>query len=134
MTREKNANILVTGGAGYIGSVLVPELLKKGHRVTVLDNFMYNQAPLLEHCYNDKLIVIRGDARDKDLLSKWIKNVDAIFPLACLTGAPLCSKDPYAARTTIVDAIKMMLAADMIMTGKTNVPRWPCLVLKTSFL
>lgn len=55
--------ILVTGGAGYIGSVLVPELLAKGHEVTVVDNFMYGQQVLLDCCYNEKLSIIRGDVR-----------------------------------------------------------------------
>ncbi len=101
--------ILVTGAAGYIGSVLVPRLLQKGHEVIALDNFMYNQSSLLDVCYHDKLTIVRGDARDKNLILKLIKGADAIFPLACLTGAPLCSKDPVGARTIIVDAVKMVL-------------------------
>jgi nucleoside-diphosphate-sugar epimerase len=103
-------NILVTGGAGYIGSIMVPELLKKGHKVTVVDNFMYNQSPLLDHCLNKDFQIIRGDVRDQSLMTKLLKNADAIFPLACLTGAPLCKQDPIAAQTVIVDAIKMMLS------------------------
>jgi len=101
--------ILVTGGAGYIGSVLVPELLAKGHEVTVVDNFMYGQQVLLDCCYNEKLSIIRGDVRDKALISKCMQKTDAIFPLACLTGAPLCSKDPIGAQTINFDAIKMIL-------------------------
>jgi len=101
--------ILVTGGAGYIGSILVPELLNKGHEVIVVDNLMYNQNSLLDCCNNKKLSIIRGDARDRQLISKCIKNVDAIFPLACYTGAPLCSKDPIGAESTNLDAIKMLL-------------------------
>lgn len=102
-------NILVTGGAGYIGSILVPELLKKGYRVTVVDNFMYNQISLLECCYDKNMEVVRGDARDKDLIKKFIDKADYIIPLACLTGAPLCKKDPIGARTVNYDAIKMIL-------------------------
>ena len=101
--------ILVTGGAGYIGSVLVPELLDKGHEIIVVDNFMYNQQPLLDCCYNKRLTIIRGDVRDKSLISKCMQNADAVFPLACLTGAPLCAKDPIGAQTTNFDAIKMIL-------------------------
>lgn len=102
-------NILVTGGAGYIGSVLVPELLELGHKVTVIDNFMYNQTSLLDCCHGKELAIIRGDARDKGLISKFLKDADAIFPLACLTGAPLCEKDSIAARSVIFDSIKMLL-------------------------
>ena len=101
--------ILVTGGAGYIGSILVPQLLDEGYELIALDNFIHNQTSLLDCCYHKKLTIIRGDARDKGLLSKCLKNADVIFPLACLTGAPLCDKDPIGARTTNLDAIKMLL-------------------------
>lgn len=101
--------ILVTGAAGYIGSVLVPRLLQEGHEVVALDNFMYNQSSLLDVCYHDKLTIVRGDARDKGLISKLMKGADAVLPLACLTGAPLCAKDPLAAQTILVDAVKMVL-------------------------
>ena len=101
--------ILVTGAAGYIGSVLVPALLKRGDEVIALDNFMYNQTSLLDCCYDEKLTIVRGDARNKELIASCLKGVDAIFPLACLTGAPLCDKDPFSARTTNLDAIKLIL-------------------------
>jgi nucleoside-diphosphate-sugar epimerase len=101
--------ILVTGGAGYLGSVMVPRLLEAGHEVVVVDNFMYGQTPLLEVCHNEKLTIIRGDARDKALIGKIVKDMDAIFPLACLTGAPLCAKDPVGAQTILFDAVKMVV-------------------------
>jgi len=101
--------ILVTGGAGYIGSILVPHLLQRGYQVVVIDNFMYNQISLLDCCHNKNLTIIRGDARDRDLISGQLKEVDVIFPLACLTGAPLCSKDPIGAKNTNFDAVKMIL-------------------------
>ena len=101
--------ILVTGAAGYIGSVLVPTLLKRGYEVIAVDNFMYNQASLLDCCCDEKLTIIRGDARDKELISGCLKSVNAIFPLACVTGAPLCSEDPVGARTVNLDAVKMIL-------------------------
>jgi nucleoside-diphosphate-sugar epimerase len=103
------AKILVTGGAGYIGSILVPALLQKGYQVVVVDNFMYQQVSLLDCCQDKKLTIIRGDARHRDLISEQLKKVDVIFPLACLTGAPLCSKDPIGAKTTNYDAVKMIL-------------------------
>lgn len=101
--------ILVTGGAGYIGSILVPLLLQRGDQVIVIDNFMYHQTSLLDYCHDKNLTIIRGDARDKDLVSEQLKKVDVIYPLACLTGAPICSKDPIGAKTTNFDAVKMIL-------------------------
>lgn len=101
--------ILVTGAAGYIGSILTPELLKEGYEIIAIDNFMYNQTSLLNCCYNKNLTIIRGDARDEKLISKYIKDVDYIFPLACLTGAPLSDKDPMGARTTNLEAVKLIL-------------------------
>ncbi|MEW5766356.1 MAG: NAD(P)-dependent oxidoreductase [bacterium] len=101
--------ILVTGGAGYIGSILVPELLKNGYEVIAVDNFMYNQVSLLDCCYNENLKIIRGDVRNRDLISNCLKEVEAIFPLACLTGAPLCAKNPIGAQTINLEAVKMIL-------------------------
>jgi nucleoside-diphosphate-sugar epimerase len=102
-------NILVTGGAGYIGSVLVPELLRAGHAVTVIDSFLYRQPSLLDVCHNPNLTVIRGDARDEVLMQKHIPGKDFIIPLACLVGAPLCDRDPIAARTVNLDAITLIV-------------------------
>ena len=65
--------ILVTGGAGYIGSILVPELLTKGYHVTVIDNFMFKQASLNNACSNKNLAIINGDIRDRDLIKVFIK-------------------------------------------------------------
>ena len=100
--------ILVTGAAGYIGSILVPQLLKEGYEVTALDNFMYQQTSLLECCYHPQLKIVRGDTRDKELMAKLMKGVDAIFPLACLTGAPFCAPDPLGAQSIIFDAVQMI--------------------------
>lgn len=103
------SNILVTGGAGYIGSVLVPTLLAKGHRVTVLDNFYFNQLTLMDCCPNPNFTIIRGDARDEETMKAAIKNMDYILPLAALVGFPLCDADKTAAQTTNLDAIEMLL-------------------------
>ena len=116
--------ILVTGGAGYLGSILVPILLKAGHKVVVLDNFMYSQSSLLDCCHDRNLSVVRGDTRDKNLTNKLLKDADAIFPMACLTGAPLCAKDPVAAQSIILEAIQMILKfrskSQMIVYPTTN--------------
>ncbi len=101
--------ILVTGGAGYLGAVLVPQLLREGHRVTVIDSFMYGQAALLDCCHEPGLTIVRGDARDRDLVAEHVREADAIVPLACLTGAPACDRDPVAARTVNLDAVLMLL-------------------------
>ena len=101
--------ILVTGGAGYIGSILVPMLLNNDHNVIVVDDFRYNQTSLTDYCNNEKLTIIRGDVCDKTLISECIQKVDTIIPLACLTGAPICLKDPFGAQTINFDAIKMIV-------------------------
>lgn len=100
-----SASILVTGGAGYLGSVLVPELLAAGHRVTVLDNFMYNQSSLFGLSHFENFNVVNGDARQEDTLKPLVKEADYVFPLAALVGAPLCKKDPVGATTINRDAV-----------------------------
>ena len=102
-------NILVTGGAGYLGSTMVPDLLAAGHSVTVLDNFMFKQASLNHCCHHPNFKVVKGDIRQKDTMLKLMKNADAIIPLAALVGAPLCSLDPIGATTINHDAIELML-------------------------
>jgi nucleoside-diphosphate-sugar epimerase len=98
--------ILVTGGAGYIGAVLVPALLARGHRVTVLDDFRYSQDSLAACCACDGFSVVRGDARDERTVREALRSVDLVIPLAALVGAPLCAQDPIGATTTNLDAVK----------------------------
>ena len=102
-------NVLVTGGAGYIGSVLVSKLLSRGLNVTVLDNLMYNQTSLNQVCHNKNFRFYRGDVRIKSDILPILKQADAIIPLAALVGAPLCDRDPINATTTNKDAIFMMM-------------------------
>lgn len=101
--------ILVTGGAGYLGAVLVPRLLQAGHAVTVLDNFMYNQTSLLDCCHYRSLDIVKGDTRDGDVLKTLVPEMDAIFPLACLTGAPICDQRPQEAEEIIIDALAQII-------------------------
>jgi nucleoside-diphosphate-sugar epimerase len=116
-------NILITGAAGYIGAVMTPLLLEKGHEITVLDNFMYSQSSLLDCCHYDNLKIVRGDARDLNVVSKLLKKAEVIIPLACYTGAPLCAKDPVGARSTNLEAVKLLLelkSRDQIMLYPTT--------------
>lgn len=101
--------ILVTGGAGYLGSVLVPMLLEKGHEVTVLDNFMLSGASLLGCCHNPNLTIVRGDVRDEKTLWKAMMGVDVVLPLAAIVGAPACTRDKVAADTTNLGAIHLLI-------------------------
>lgn len=103
------SKILVTGGAGYLGSMLVPLLLQEGHEVTVLDNFYFNQSTLLDCCMNPRFEVVRGDARNEELMEKLMEGKDYIIPLAAMVGFPLCKADEVAAETTNLGAIKTIL-------------------------
>ena len=96
-------NILITGGAGYIGSIFVPELINLGHNVTVIDNFCFKQTSLNHLCNHKNFSVINGDVRDRNLISNLLKSNDIIFPLAALVGAPLCKK-PEEAKSVNCDS------------------------------
>ena len=87
----------------------MPDLLKAGHGVIVIDNFMYGQVSLLDCCHSDNLEIINGDVRNHELVQSKLPNVDLIIPLACLVGAPLCDKKPLEAQSINYDAIKSLL-------------------------
>jgi nucleoside-diphosphate-sugar epimerase len=106
---ESYYSILVTGGAGYLGSILVPDLLAEGHKVTVLDNFMFRQHSLGHVCHLPGFEVVSGDARDEETVRNLLAKADVVIPLAALVGAPLCQKDPVGAKTTNLDAQLMLL-------------------------
>jgi len=101
-------NVLITGGAGYIGSVLSPQLLQAGHQVTVLDSFTFRQASLTDCCQYDSFQVVRGDCRDEPLVRKLLSRADVVIPLAAVVGAPLCAKDPISARTINQEAVELI--------------------------
>jgi nucleoside-diphosphate-sugar epimerase len=107
--KNTSKHVLVTGAAGYIGSVLVPTLLNRGYSVTAIDSFLYGQASLLDCCHDERLTLVRGDVRDEKLIRKHVKEADIIIPLACLVGAPLCAQKPLEARSINLDAVKMLL-------------------------
>lgn len=102
-------HILVTGGAGYLGSTMVPELLNAGYKVSVIDNFMFKQTSLNHVCHHPNFEIVKGDIRVESVMLPLMKKADVIIPLAALVGAPLCSKDPVGATTINHDAIMMML-------------------------
>jgi nucleoside-diphosphate-sugar epimerase len=116
--------VLVTGGAGYIGSILVPTLLENGYEVTVLDTLMFGQSTLLEHCINPKFSFINGDVRDLNLLKKIVPHFDIIIPLAALVGAPLCKKDEMGTiainRDAIININKIRSKQQRIIYPTTN--------------
>lgn len=105
-----NKKVLVTGGAGYIGSVLTKTLLDQNYDVKVLDTFRYGQNSLLDCCVYKNFSVVRGDCRNEDTLSKAIDGVDIIIHLAALVGAPICNADPVGAQTTNFEAVKLLLS------------------------
>ncbi|MEE7503800.1 NAD-dependent epimerase/dehydratase family protein [Methylobacterium sp. C33D] len=97
--------ILITGGAGYIGTILVPMLLERGHHVTVLDTFKSGAPDLFSACQYDTFEPIKGDARDTRILDELIPKHDVLIPLAALVGAPLCKEDAIGATTLNRDAV-----------------------------
>jgi nucleoside-diphosphate-sugar epimerase len=117
-------NILVTGGAGYIGSIMVPELLQAGHKVTVLDNFLFGQNSLAQLCADPQFDVIRGDIRSEATIKPLLAAADIVIPLAALVGAPMCTRDPIGATSTNHDAISSMLKllsnSQLVLMPTTN--------------
>ncbi len=116
--------VLVTGGAGYIGSMLVPALLGQGYHVTVLDNFLYRQSSLMECCGNANFDVIRADCRDEREIKNVLKDKDCLIPLAALVGAPLCEQDRLGSQSVNFDAIQLLCKlaspAQMVLFPVTN--------------
>jgi nucleoside-diphosphate-sugar epimerase len=103
--------VLVTGGAGYIGSILVPALLDRGYQVTVVDNFLYGQDSLAAVCHHETFSLVRGDVRSMDTMRPLLTQADVVIPLAAIVGAPRCDRDPVAATSTNLTAIADMVGA-----------------------
>lgn len=102
--------VLVTGGLGYLGSILCEHLLDAGYRVTALDNLMYGtgQQGLYHLCANPDFDFIKGDVRDEDTMRAALKNADAIINLAAIVGASACDRDPALATSVNLDAVKLL--------------------------
>lgn len=120
----KGLDILVTGGAGYLGSTLVPMLLAEGHRVTVLDNFMFRQNSLAHVCHDPNFDIVRDDCRNEATVKRLLAKADVVIPLAALVGAPLCNADQTGAVSINLDAVKMICRlaspAQRIILPNTN--------------
>ena len=100
--------ILLTGGAGYIGSILSEHLLDAGHYVTVIDNLMYGQHSLFHLCADPRFEFVLGDARNETLMRALVKEADVLIPLAAIVGAPACSRDPRLAESVNLDAVRLL--------------------------
>ncbi|MBI1244806.1 MAG: NAD-dependent epimerase/dehydratase family protein [Alphaproteobacteria bacterium] len=116
--------ILMTGGAGYLGSTMTPALLDAGYAVTVLDNFMFRQMTLAHVCVHPDFDIVRGDARDESVLKPLVAKADVVIPLAALVGAPLCNADKIGAETinreAVVTVLKMLSKDQRVLMPVTN--------------
>jgi nucleoside-diphosphate-sugar epimerase len=103
-----NLHVLVTGGAGYLGSVLCERLLNAEYRVTTVDDMMYQQRSLFHLCADPHFDFVSGDARDKELMRRLVKEADVLIPLAAIVGAPACDRDPLLARSVNLEAVRLL--------------------------
>lgn len=113
---EQKLNVLVTGGAGYIGTLLVGTLLNEGHRVTIVDNFLFGCEPVLAILDQPELTIIRTDIREADL--SFLRDQDAIFHLAAISGIPGCKHSPDSAvriNQIATERIVRQLSADQLL-------------------
>ncbi len=120
----KKQQVLITGGAGYIGSVMCEHLLARGYRVTVLDSLLFTQTSLFQYCANPDFDFVFGDARNEKLVSDLVKKADVIIPLAAIVGAPACDRDPLMTTSVNFDAVKFINRArsksQLIVYPNTN--------------
>ncbi len=100
--------VLITGGAGYLGSTMCQHMLDAGNQVTVLDNLMYGQKSLFHLCDNPNFDFVFGDARDEPLVKDLVQKADVLVPLAAVVGAPACDRDPWLAES-VSDSVRLIL-------------------------
>ncbi len=105
----KKEKVLVTGGAGYIGSVLVPELLSQGYEVKVLDNLSFKQTSLISCFSSPYFAFTKGDVCNYELLDTLLKEADIIIPLAAIVGAPACKENPRLTELVNFESIQYLL-------------------------
>ena len=119
-----NQKMLVTGGAGYIGSILVPALISRGYTVTVLDSLIHGQYTLLDCCANPQFDFIKGDICDERLMSELLPKYDIIIPLAAIVGSPACKINPTVTQLVNYDAhmkmVKNVSTSQRIIFPTTN--------------
>jgi nucleoside-diphosphate-sugar epimerase len=101
-------HVVITGAAGYLGSVLCEHLLAAGYQVTAVDNLMYGQNSLFHFCANPNFNFVFGDARNERLVRELIRKADVLIPLAAIVGATACDRDPLTATSTNLEAIQML--------------------------
>lgn len=116
----KLKKILVTGGAGYVGSVLCPKLLKKGYQVRVLDLLIYDPHSLDTCKQHPEFELIKGDIRNKTAVKKALKNIDCLIHLAAISNDPTCAIDENITKSVNYNAIKLLLE----VAKKQNVQRF----------
>lgn len=120
----KKQSILVTGGAGYLGSVMVPALLAQGYQVTVLDSLLFGQDSLLDCCHYDGFDFIKGNIADTALMESLVPKFDVVIPLAAIVGAPACKLNPSLTTMVNHDAylhlIKILSPSQRVVFPTTN--------------
>ncbi|MBM4328601.1 MAG: NAD-dependent epimerase/dehydratase family protein [Deltaproteobacteria bacterium] len=117
---NKPQNVLVTGGAGYVGAVLVPKLLHRGYRVKVIDLYMYGEEVLDAVRDHSNLVQLKGDIRDQALLERELPGTDAVIHLACISNDPSYELDPALGKSINYDAFISLVT----VAKKTRVRRF----------
>src|SRR3989338_5019311 len=127
MINNQIKNVLVTGGGGYVGSVLVPKLLKANYRVKVIDLFIYGKDVLAK---NKKLLQIEGDIRDRHLLTRELKGADSVIHLAAISNDPTFDLNPHLGKSVNFEASKLLADLSLKYVHAKNRPGFTVLILR----